>query len=1240
MGSLVVIAPETPLNESKRLAALKSYHLLDTLSEEEFDELTELAAQICGTPIAAISLIDEHRQWFKSKHGFTLNEMPRDLSFCAHAINAPSETMIVPNTHLDERFLDNPFVTGEENFVFYAGVPLVDENEFALGTLCVLDNTSRELSETQLKSLKIVAKNIAKLIELRRSKRELVEPFDLILKALELNNQLYLILNDDEGIDFFGSGFKKSVPSIEQGMAFDSLFFFEHNTLLSEFKDPSKRKKRNIFFNTLEGNQRYKCTISEIGNRLVISAMPLLNMQFPLDNYHLTIKDFAQHDYIAEFLFLQNTSERSLSESRELIERMVDKNKKLEEAKINIDILSRFPLENPNPVLRLSTDGYLLFNNESAKEHFLTDFSIEENRIHDEELNGLIHLLIEKKNNGRLKIFLRNNRHYSMTLRYVEEHHYINLYANDITSFIEMVQSTENELIGLSKKLEEQKNFYENILNNIPSDIAVFDANHKYLFVNPQGIKNPEIRSYMIRKDDFDYCKLKGIPDDLAIQRRDFYNKIIKGEEIIVWEDEFKLPDGSRNIVQRKMGPVYDEKGDIRFLIGYGVDITDKVIAEERYRSLFENNMAGVFRTGMNGEIYDINSAYAKIHGFDSVDELKNLRSTSFFKSEKTRNKFITLLKKEGSLRNHILLNIDRYGNDLWLLINISYRFSPTGEEFLEGTLIDITEQRQAELNFQHEMEEKLNAEKALNTKSLFQNLLMEISSKYINLPVNQIQFAINDSLQQIGQYVKVDRVYIFTYDFAAQTSSNTYEWCNEGIEPQLNTLQNIPFSEMPIWIKTHSEGKPIIVPNVKELPEGKFRELIEVQDIQSLLTLPLMDDDQCLGFVGFDSVRSIRLFTEDEQLLLQLYAQMLVNVKSRTEYIQQIETGKKQIEIINSELETRVIEETKKNLELSKSITDQEKLVTLGEIASGIAHDLNTPLGAIKSGAESILYTFERLFNDTIEFCSDDQIHFAWSRAENKQVELFIGGMQQRREVATTLTFLSETYPSLSENKQHEIAEGLVKSRISVEEPELIHQIIESENSTHFINLIYHTSMIRNFINAISISNERATKVIQGLRTFIKDHQHGTKGPVNLYQNIATVISVFDYEIRRNTELQFEVDRNLTVHAHDIKLFQLWSNIIKNGLESMEDNENRGLLHIYSSETNKTISIHLENNGPMISMEVQARIFEKFYTTKSAKNGTGLGLNIVKNILDEHDASISLNSNELLTTFTITFKK
>ncbi|MEN9400416.1 MAG: hypothetical protein RL632_1519, partial [Bacteroidota bacterium] len=153
-----MIPPVIPIHDAERVAALKSYHLLDTLSEVEFDELTELAAQICGTPIAAVTLIDEHRQWFKSKHGFTVEETPRDVSFCAHAINTPLETMIVSNAHEDDRFSDNPFVTGEANFVFYAGVPIVDEDNFALGTLCVIDNTPRELTEGQLKSLKTIAK--------------------------------------------------------------------------------------------------------------------------------------------------------------------------------------------------------------------------------------------------------------------------------------------------------------------------------------------------------------------------------------------------------------------------------------------------------------------------------------------------------------------------------------------------------------------------------------------------------------------------------------------------------------------------------------------------------------------------------------------------------------------------------------------------------------------------------------------------------------------------------------------------------------------------------------------------------------------------------------------------------------------------------------------------------------------------------------------------------------------------
>lgn len=159
------------LKDAKRLEALNSYHILDTLEEKDYDDLTALAAAICGVPIALISLVDKDRQWFKSHRGLSARETPIDQSFCAHAIINTQEMMVVENANEDFRFKQNPLVTGDPNITFYAGVPLTNEDGYSLGTLCVIDSEPKILTPEQQSGLKIIAQQVMDKLELRRKIR-------------------------------------------------------------------------------------------------------------------------------------------------------------------------------------------------------------------------------------------------------------------------------------------------------------------------------------------------------------------------------------------------------------------------------------------------------------------------------------------------------------------------------------------------------------------------------------------------------------------------------------------------------------------------------------------------------------------------------------------------------------------------------------------------------------------------------------------------------------------------------------------------------------------------------------------------------------------------------------------------------------------------------------------------------------------------------------------------------------
>jgi signal transduction histidine kinase len=168
-----MINPQKPPDEEQRLDILQEYQILATPSEQSYDDITFLASQICETPIAAISLVDSDRQWFKSKVGLEADETSRDIAFCAHAILDKTQLLVVQDAQQDERFRGNPLVTGNPHIRFYAGAPLVTPGGYPLGTLCVIDSKARELSPGQKHALEILSREVVSLMELRKALREL-----------------------------------------------------------------------------------------------------------------------------------------------------------------------------------------------------------------------------------------------------------------------------------------------------------------------------------------------------------------------------------------------------------------------------------------------------------------------------------------------------------------------------------------------------------------------------------------------------------------------------------------------------------------------------------------------------------------------------------------------------------------------------------------------------------------------------------------------------------------------------------------------------------------------------------------------------------------------------------------------------------------------------------------------------------------------------------------------------------
>ncbi|MEM9101703.1 MAG: GAF domain-containing sensor histidine kinase [Pseudomonadota bacterium] len=275
------VAPFAP-DESLRLAALLEYEVLDTEDEKALDELTALASAICDTPISLISLVDTNRQWFKSRHGIDATETPREIAFCSHAILQPN-VLEVPNALEDERFADNPLVTGAPDIRFYAGAPLTTPSGQNLGTLCVIDSKPKKLTQEQRNALEVLSKQVIGQLELRLKTRRL----ERINKERE---QIMAVLAHDLRSPFYG------IVELAKMMAQNTERFDEQKMVsLSSTIYDSSLKVYQVLDELLQWSQKQlgavHCYVSHLSlARLVVDTQNLVCDMFKQKNIQLINK--------------------------------------------------------------------------------------------------------------------------------------------------------------------------------------------------------------------------------------------------------------------------------------------------------------------------------------------------------------------------------------------------------------------------------------------------------------------------------------------------------------------------------------------------------------------------------------------------------------------------------------------------------------------------------------------------------------------------------------------------------------------------------------------------------------------------------------------------------------------------------------------------------------------------------------------------------------------------------------
>ncbi|NHB69692.1 ATP-binding protein [Perlabentimonas gracilis] len=520
--------------------------------------------------------------------------------------------------------------------------------------------------------------------------------------------------------------------------------------------------------------------------------------------------------------------------------------------------------------------------------------------------------------------------------------------------------------------------------------------------------------------------------------------------------------------------------------------------------------------------------------------------------------------------------------------------------------------------------------EQEIKRHTRIQSLLMNLSIRFINIPYDNIKQEVDHALSDIGEFASVDRVYIFAYDWNASTMSNTHEWCAQGIEPVIDTLQELPTSIVPSWIEAHIKGKPIHIPSVAELNnDDNVKTLLTEQKVKSIITIPMMFENQCMGFVGFDSVINIKHWNEQEISLLRLFAELLVNVQIKANYDKWLKEAKTMAEIRQAEIRN-IIDFSPVgivHLSLSGEILEINQ-AALNIIDAPSIDDIKSKNIFGRRALEKIglIDNFRKCIATKSMVSKETKYSSTWGKASYVRYSLIPiitdNTVQSVLANVEDISSIKETEYKLISLKERAEASDKLKTAFLAN---MSHEIRTPMNAIcGFSNLLLEDNVTeeqkKEFVEIINLNGHQLLGIINDIVDISKIESGQvtiSKAKFSVNSMLNDLKSVFSQTARiRGLELICTLgltDSESIIFTDEVKLSQILNNLIFNAIKFTQTGE----VEVGYRLQGRNLEFFVRDTGIGIEPEQGSLIFERFQqvdnTTNSSRKGTGLGLPISK---------------------------